>query len=740
LHHAIRVKSQQRCTVGLLLVLVGLGACAQKSDGESGSEPVAVTQGALTGPAISQFAVLARHSVTFKDRVFEIGGNIGVVGGGTPLNALKIGVDARAAVGKLIASPHVVLGARTAVGEVDATQIEASGATIAKRAPFVAPPSVPLPGPITAGTTPLTVSMGQNVTLNAGRYAAVNVAAQGTLTLSGGLYQFASVQLGSDSRLVAKAPAIVKVVGGVAAMDRVQLAPVPPFKAHDLRFEIGGATSSAGNGFTFGNDCMFTALIVAQRGVLAGDRLIASGAIAAEDVSFGIDSRLTLDAGFGCVSETDCGGSGTCVAGTCTDSTQVACQASSISRVAVDPGQPFDLVTSGSRLYWTDTSVGALKSSALDGTAVTTIVSGVPGIGGLAIDDTFVYYADILTHAVSRIPKSGGAPEIIAANQRMPRFLVSDGDVLFWTNQGTGHADGSVRRFTKSTGQLDAIADRQPGPWTLTTSGGQVSWSDAVSGAVLTRRSTTEPIQTITSGLRQPALSGSGADPHLLSADGRLYDYNSGSQEATPRAIFAGGGFSLATNEPSLFWTNGVQQMVSQQASPNEYSSTIWRRPGTGTPRVIRASSGSIWFSVTAPTGPGSIFTFSPVAATIVVPGAPACSPGGKGTTCDLTAFPLTPLLECVAETADHHLIAHFGFSNQDKLPRRVGVGPENQFDRSDPDSCQPTTFTPGTSHDVFAVGFVDELTWIVGGRSVTASRSSPRCAAGSVHNTEVSP
>jgi hypothetical protein len=730
---------KRSCESAIMVVLVSLGACAQKPSGDS-DEAVSARQNALIEAPISQFALLARHGMIFKDRVYEIGGNIGIAAGGSPLNTVNIGSDARVAIGKIIASPHVILAPRTVVGEVDATQVEATGATIAKRMPFVAPPPIPVPGPIAAGTVPVTIAMGQNQTLSAGKFGAVEVVSQGTLTLSGGIYQFASLKLGELSRVVAKGSTIVKVAGTVVAANRVQLAPVAPLKARDLRFEIGGVTPGTSNGFTLGNDCTLTALVVAQRGVSIGDRLVASGAMAAEDVALGFDSKLTLDGGFGCAAQTDCSTGGVCTAGTCVDSPLIACQASNISRVPVDPGQPFDLATSSTRVYWTDTAAGAVKSATLTGTGIATLVTGHPGIGGLAVDSSFVYYTDVLEKSVSRIPISGGSAEVIAANQRMPRFLVSDGDSLYWTNQGTGNADGSVRRFTKSTGTLDAIADRQPGPFTLTSSGGRVSWSDVSSGSVLTRSALTAPIEVIASGLRQPAISGSSATPHLLSADGRLYDFDAAAQAPLPRAIFAGGAFSLAVSEPSLFWTNGVQQVVSRQSSASEYSSTIWRRPGMGAPRVIRSSGGAIWFSVSATAPSGSIFTFTPDAATPVDAGSPVCPPGGQGPTCDQTASSITPLLECVAETADHQLIAHFGFTNQDKQPHRVGVGSENQFDRPDPDACQPTTFMPGTRHDVFAVGFVEELTWVVGSRSVTASRSSPRCQAGAVRNTEVSP
>jgi len=190
----------------------------------------------------------------------------------------------------------------------------------------------------------------------------------------------------------------------------------------------------------------------------------------------------------------------------------------------------------------------------------------------------------------------------------------------------------------------------------------------------------------------------------------------------------------------ATYVTNGNQQSVSEQSSPSAYPATIWRRSGTATPRVVRSLGGKLWFTAQGSSPPGSIFDLAPSASIAIPAGSPACAAGRSNATCDLTASAVTPLLECVVETSDHRLIAHFGYTNADRVPRRLGVGPENRFDRADADACQPTNFANGTHHDVFAVGFVEELTWIVGAKSATAGRSSPRCAAGSVSNTEVSP
>ena len=155
---------------------------------------------------------------------------------------------------------------------------------------------------------------------------------------------------------------------------------------------------------------------------------------------------------------------------------------------------------------------------------------------------------------------------------------------------------------------------------------------------------------------------------------------------------------------------------------------------------MIRSLQSAVWFTVAGSTKPSSIFSFPPSPVLAVPAGSPNCPPGGQGTICDIVAAAITPILECVAETADHRLIAHFGYTNADSAVRRVGVGPENHVDHGDGDACQPSTFAGSTHHDVFAVGFFDEITWIVGTHSATASHSSPRCAAGAVISTEVSP
>ncbi len=721
-------------SVAALAVAGALGfACT------SHGENVTAVRSALNTATISQFSLLSSQGASVLDRTSVVGA-VGVsAGAGSTPDTFTVGASAHVAVGSIVMAPKAVLGPGAVIGNVDTNQIVApSSITTGTRSPFSAPPAAPVPSAATAGTVAVNVASGQTATLVAGQYGAVSVS--GTLNLAGGLYQLGSLFLNNGAKLEGLASSVLKVTGTVNALDRVQISLVASLRAPDLRIEASGQDAS-GNSVLFGNDGQLRGLVVTAANFTAGDRFIESGAIGGRNVAIGHDAVLTLESGFACASNSDCT-AGTCLAGACVDnSSGFACQSTTITRSPVTPNDPFDLTSDGTNLYWTDTGAEAVESATLAGASQTSIVTGRQGLTGLAVDDTFVYFTDALQNTVSRVPKAGGTPEILAAGEHVPRFIVSDGDHLFWTNQGTGRTDGSVRQFTKSTGVLSGIANRQDAPWSVSSVGGQPYWSDLLDGAVFSATWPGEAIQTVATGLVNAAVGTGSTEPYVLSGDGRFYHFAAATEQLTPRALTAGGTFSLAVREPSLFWTNGVSDTVSEQLTPTEFPSTMWRRPASGVPRVVRQLGGTIWFSVTGSTGPSSIFSFPPNPAVSVPAGAPACPPGAPSSAiCSGVAAAIVPFLECVVPTANQQLIAHFGYTNADSVARRLGIGPENQFDRLDGDACQPSTFQPGTHHDVFAVGFVGELTWVIGQHSATASQSSPVCLAGAVVNTEVSP
>ena len=266
------------------------------------------------GSPVSQFVVLASRSTSFDDRTDVTGGSVGVAAGAS--NTLTAGSDTHIAVGRVLLSPVVVLRERATTGEIGSNAITAPpSAVTGPRSAYVAPPPQPVPGTITAGATPVTVNAGQTVNLAPGAFGAVNV--NGTLNLSGGLYQFQSLRVNNDARVVALASSTVRVSTTVTALDRTRIVSAGSLGAGALRLIVGSTAAAV----TFGNDGQLTALVDARGDVRAGDRFIFSGAIAGRDVIIGHDGRLALGTGggFQCANNANCNDNNTCTTDTCSD-------------------------------------------------------------------------------------------------------------------------------------------------------------------------------------------------------------------------------------------------------------------------------------------------------------------------------------------------------------------------------------------------------------------------------------
>jgi streptogramin lyase len=280
----------------------------------------AETESHLVAPPVTQFVVLARHGAQFGDRVFVMDGAVGVApsSNATP-NALTTGRDARIAVGKTSLAQRITLGEGAGIGDVGADRIDApSSATTGMRAPYVAPPAAPDTGTFTAGTAAVTVGSGETRSLAPGKFAAITVNG-GTLNLQGGLYEIQSLRLTNDARMVALTPSTVRVTGGITALDRAFILANAPLGAKDLRLVVAGTVDSNNTAITWGIDCQMTAFVIAKGIFRAGARFIASGAVTAQDVILGVDSRLTFETGFACGSPASCDDNNPCTLDACVD-------------------------------------------------------------------------------------------------------------------------------------------------------------------------------------------------------------------------------------------------------------------------------------------------------------------------------------------------------------------------------------------------------------------------------------
>jgi streptogramin lyase len=314
-HVAPRLTSADRRVVALLAASAVWAGCSA-SDAERGQSNAALT---VPVPAVTQFAILASRTVNIGDRSAVTGGDIGIAAGvGGAQSSLTGGIDSRVGVGEVVLAQVVTLRDRAQAGEIGANQINVSpGVITGPRSAFVAPPAAPVPGTFTVGTNAVTVNGGQTSSLAPGKHGVVTV--NGTLNLSGGLYEIRSLQLGVDARVTALARSTVRVLTGISAADRARILPAAALRAGDLRLIVAGTIDTNNNSVSLGTDNQLTAIVVARNTFRSADRLVAAGAIAAQDVLLGNDNRLAFNTGFGCGSNASCNDNNSCTVDVCTD-------------------------------------------------------------------------------------------------------------------------------------------------------------------------------------------------------------------------------------------------------------------------------------------------------------------------------------------------------------------------------------------------------------------------------------
>ncbi len=183
---------------------------------------------AATAPCV--FCVLATSGTTLP---LSGNGSIDVAGGG-------IGVDSNSSSAVTLSGNGNITG--TSIGIVGGYRTSGNGTlnpTPVKISPFPDPmASVPVPNCGSQGTTSVSLSGNQSMTINPGNYDSLNVSGNGTLTLNTGLYCItSSVNLSGNGNLVGNGVIMYFTCGGMGG---------PP--AACSPGQTGGEINLSGNG------------------------------------------------------------------------------------------------------------------------------------------------------------------------------------------------------------------------------------------------------------------------------------------------------------------------------------------------------------------------------------------------------------------------------------------------------------------------------------------------------------
>jgi len=135
-------------------------------------------------------------------------------------------------------------------------------------------------------------------------------------------------------------------------------------------------------------------------------------------------------------------------------------------------------------LYWTDRALGAVRRAELPRGPVTTIVDGLPGPQGIAVDpvEGRVYWADTAEQAIMRCNLDGSAPERVVQVNGFPKGLDFDPDerAVYWSDPVLR----SVSRFRLGDGVQEVLASGIGIPQDVKydARSGRVAWIETTEG------------------------------------------------------------------------------------------------------------------------------------------------------------------------------------------------------------------------------------------------------------------
>lgn len=144
---------------------------------------------------------------------------------------------------------------------------------------------------------------------------------------------------------------------------------------------------------------------------------------------------------------------------------------SNVQCIECDAGNPRELATDGSSVYWADVGNDQLKKAPLGGGAVTILWNGQMGFGPVAVDESHVYWFDEGSSAVMQANTDGSMPTQVATGQSGVNSIASDGELAYWTSQDR------IMAQDLSGGSPATLASGQTDPKSIAVDSTHVYWA-----------------------------------------------------------------------------------------------------------------------------------------------------------------------------------------------------------------------------------------------------------------------
>ena len=227
----------------------------------------------------------------------------------------------------------------------------------------------------------------------------------------------------------------------------------------------------------------------------------------------------------------------------------------------------------GGHLYWGDAgpagaSVGTIMAANLDGTGVTTLVTGQNSPFGVAVDGSHIYWADTLAGTIMEANLDGTGVTTLVNSQIFPFGVAVDGSHIYWTDfADSGQAaNGTVMAANLDGTGVTTLATGQNGPWGVAVDGSHIYWADSFAGTIMEANLDGTGMTALLSGQNDP--TGVAVDSsHIYWTDAGLNTVNEANLDGTGVTTLVtdqNGPLWVAVDSSHIYWTDANAGLVME--------------------------------------------------------------------------------------------------------------------------------------------------------------------------------